>query len=112
MRLCNYTVKIEIPDDFTLQKQDRALDAIDNLDLPRLIARWHNDTNARCPCSDGGFGPPMLCVVAGEANACEAERHHRPSRNFRDLRYDCSPVVECIAPALAGSESVRRSVAP
>lgn len=37
MRLCNYTVKIEIPDDFTLQKQDRALDAIDALDLAALI---------------------------------------------------------------------------
>jgi hypothetical protein len=37
MRLCNYLVKIEIPDDFTLQKQDRALEAIDALDLARLI---------------------------------------------------------------------------
>jgi hypothetical protein len=38
MRLCNYLVKIEIPDDFTLQKQDRALDAIDALDLAAMIA--------------------------------------------------------------------------
>jgi hypothetical protein len=30
-------VKIEIPDDFTTQNQDRALDAIDDLDLPRQI---------------------------------------------------------------------------
>ena len=37
MRLCNYLVKIEIPDDFTLQKQDRALDAIDALNLAALI---------------------------------------------------------------------------
>ena len=37
MRLCNYLIRIEIPDDFTLQKQDRALDAIDALELPRLI---------------------------------------------------------------------------
>jgi len=37
MRLCNYTVKIEIPDDFTWQKQDRALAAVDQLDLPGLI---------------------------------------------------------------------------
>ncbi len=37
MRLCNFTVKIEIPNDFTLQKQDRALEAIDELDLPRVI---------------------------------------------------------------------------
>ena len=37
MRLCNFLIKIEIPDDFTLQKQDRALDAIDTLELPQLI---------------------------------------------------------------------------
>jgi hypothetical protein len=37
MRLCNFTVKIEIPDNFTTQKQDRALDAVDTLDLPRII---------------------------------------------------------------------------
>jgi hypothetical protein len=37
MRLCNFTVKIDIPDDFTIQKQDRALDAVDELHLPQLI---------------------------------------------------------------------------
>ena len=37
MRLCNYTVQIEIPDDYTIQKQDRALAAIDALGLIALI---------------------------------------------------------------------------
>ena len=37
MRLCTMTIKIDIPDDYTLQKQDRALDALDALELPRLI---------------------------------------------------------------------------
>ncbi len=37
MRLCDFLVRIEIPDDFTLQKQDRALDAVDALELPQLI---------------------------------------------------------------------------
>jgi hypothetical protein len=37
MRLCNFTVKIDIPDDFTIQKQDRALDVVDEIDLPMLI---------------------------------------------------------------------------
>ena len=37
MRLCNFTVKIDIPDSFTIQKQDRALEAVDELKLPVLL---------------------------------------------------------------------------
>jgi hypothetical protein len=37
MHLCSYIVHIEVPDNFTIQKQDRALEAIDALNLPPLI---------------------------------------------------------------------------
>ncbi len=43
MRLCNFTVKIEIPGWFTIQKQDRALDAVDRIDLPAQIEEFVRD---------------------------------------------------------------------
>ncbi len=43
MRLCAFTVKIDIPGWFTIQKQDRALDAVDRLNLPVLIEELVRD---------------------------------------------------------------------
>jgi hypothetical protein len=50
MRLCTLTVKIEIPDNFTLQKQDRALEAVDEIDLPRLIEAIVRDRLRQTSC--------------------------------------------------------------